>query len=223
MKVCWGQIYFWRRTAQAWLWPFSEMQTCAWCRGALLFTLCLTVWKKKANIRAAQERWSQININDCSCLQSALCKRWCKLTSSAGPAIMETCSLCLIWGFIEDVSCLWREGLHHREEVPDFRGTHWALQCCTLPGVISHKASLILHQEQLRGLCSEIKRCTIHFLCITGPIIHLNCSERLSKAKCQARCWLRTCRHVHVEGGQGRALQREVECEHLCWQPQGWV
>lgn len=74
------------------------------------------------------------------------------------------------------------------------------LQCCTLASVISHKASLILHQEQLRGLWSEIKRCTIHFLCITSLIIHLNCSETLSRAKCRARCWLEMCRHVHVKG-----------------------
>lgn len=37
------------------------------------------------------------------------------------------------------------------EEQPDFTGTHRVLQCCTLSSVISHKASLILHQEQLRG------------------------------------------------------------------------
>lgn len=93
------------------------------------------------------------------------------------------------------------------EEVPDFTGIHRVLQCCTLSGVISHKASLILHQEQLRGLWSEIKRCTIHFLHITSLIIHLNCSERLSRAKCQARCWLGMCRHVHVKGwAEGRGV-----------------
>lgn len=53
---------------------------------------------------------------------------------------------------MEDVICLCREGPLPREEVPDFTGSHRVLQCCTLSGVISHKASLILHQEQLRGL-----------------------------------------------------------------------
>lgn len=73
-----------------------------------------------------------------------------------------------------------RKGLLSGEEMPDFTGTHRGLQYRTLSGVISHKASLILHKEQLRGLWSEIRRCTIHFLRITSLIIHLNCSERLS-------------------------------------------
>lgn len=50
---------------------------------------------------------------------------------------------------MEDVSCLCRKGPLPREEVPDFTGSHRVLQCCALSGV---KASLILHQEQLRGL-----------------------------------------------------------------------
>lgn len=82
------------------------------------------------------------------------------------------------------------KGLLPRVEVPDFTGTHRVLHCHTLSGVSLHKASLILHQEKLRVLCAEIKRCTIHFLCITNLIIHLNCSERLNTAKCQVRCWL---------------------------------
>lgn len=112
---------------------------------------------------------------------------------------METWRLCLIRGGMEDVSCLRRKSPLPGDKVPDFTGTHRVLQCCTLSSVIAHKASLILHQEQLRGLRSEIKRCTIHFLCITSLIIHLNCSERLSRAKCQARGWLGMCRHVHVK------------------------
>lgn len=55
-------------------------------------------------------------------------------------------------GGMEDVSCPQRKDSLPREEVPDFTGTHRVLQCCTLSGVISHKAILILHQEQLRGL-----------------------------------------------------------------------
>lgn len=140
---------------------------------------------------------------------------------------METWRLCLIWGGMEDVSCLRRKGPLPGEEVPDFTGTHRVLQCRTLSSVISHKASLILHQEQLRGLWSEIKRCTIHFLCITSLIIHLNCSERLSRAKCQARCWLGMCRHVHVKGWAresttGRESDSSV-CVSFHWQPQGPV
>ena len=91
--------------------------------------------------------------------------------------------MCLIWEVMEDVSCLCREDTVPGEEVPDFTRTHRVLQCCTLSGVISHKASLILHQEQLRGLCLEIKRCTIHFLCITSLIIPLNCSERAQQSQ----------------------------------------
>lgn len=131
---------------------------------------------------------------------------------------------------MEDVSCLCRKGPLPREEVPDFTGSHRVLQCCTLSGVISHKASLILHQEQLRGLWSEIKRCTIHFLRITSLIIHLNCSERLSRAKCQARCWLGKCRHVHVKGWAKQNTtdrKREGLCVCVCvcfhWQTHGSV
>lgn len=140
---------------------------------------------------------------------------------------METCSLGLY-----DVMCLCRTGPLPGEEVPGFAGTQRGLQCCTLSGVISHKASLILHQEQLRGLWSEIRRCTIHFLRITSLIIHLNCSERLSRAKCQARCWLGMCRHVHVKGwARDNTTHRDGErggsrlcvCVSFHWQPQGSV
>lgn len=62
---------------------------------------------------------------------------------------MET--RCLEAGGVDDVSCPRRKGSLPGEEVPDFTGTHRVLQCCALSGVISHKASLILHQEQLRG------------------------------------------------------------------------
>lgn len=55
-------------------------------------------------------------------------------------------------GVMEDVGRLCGKGPLPGEEVPDFTGSHRVLQCCTLSGVISHKASLILHQEQLRGL-----------------------------------------------------------------------
>lgn len=131
---------------------------------------------------------------------------------------METWRLCLIWGGHGRCQLSAKKRLSPGEEVPDFTGTRRVLQFCTLSSVISHKASLILHQEQLRGLWLEIKRCTIHFLCITSLIIHLNCSERLSRAKCQARCWLGMCRHVHVKGRARESTterQREV-CVCMC-------
>lgn len=117
---------------------------------------------------------------------------------------------------MEDVSALQRNARTPGEEVPDFSGTHRVLQCCTLSSVISHKAGLNLHQEQLRGLWSEIKRRTIHFLYISSLIIHLNCSERLRKAKCQGRWWVRMCTLACVwsQGSvvwwQSRAQNREV-------------
>lgn len=55
-------------------------------------------------------------------------------------------------GGMEDVKCRGRKDPLPGEEVPDFTGTHGVLQCCTLSSIISHKASLILHPEQLRGL-----------------------------------------------------------------------
>lgn len=65
---------------------------------------------------------------------------------------METWRLCLICGVWKMSAVGQEKGLLPGEEVPDFTGTHRVLQCCTLSSVISHKASLILHQEQLRGL-----------------------------------------------------------------------
>ena len=116
------------------------------------------------------------------------------------------------------MSVVCEENALSMEVVPDFSGTHRVLQCGTLACVISHKASLILHQGQLRGLWLEIKRCTIHFLCISSPIIHLNCSEMLSRAWCQARCWLEMFRHVLVKGW---AWERVIVCVCVYWQSQG--
>lgn len=144
----------------------------------------------KQNITVGEGGRSKISIKDRACvlLLSLLMMMQINIyTRGTDNRDMEFVSH---MGVMEDVSCLCWESLLPRVEVPDFTGTHRVLQCHTLSGVISHKASLILHQEQLRELCLEIKRCTIHFLCITSLIIHLNCSERLSPAKCQVRCWL---------------------------------
>lgn len=190
-------------------------------RNAAVYSLLNSVevedWERQ-NITLGEGKRSKIGIKDCACVHchSLLMMMQINIyTRGTDNGDMEFVSH---MGVMEDVSCLWREGLLPGEEVPDFTGTHRVLQCCTLSGVISHKASLILQQEQLKGLFSEIKRCTIHFLCITSLIIHLNCSEGLNRAKCQVRCWsmdIHACTCSGVVKGEHNA--EGTLCVTLCF------
>lgn len=62
---------------------------------------------------------------------------------------------------MKNANCLQRKGPFPGGEVPDFSEMQSVLQCSTVDSVTSHKARLILDREQLRGLWSEIRRCTL--------------------------------------------------------------
>lgn len=174
-----------------------ERNACVWC---LLNKVEAEDRKRKKILWGREARVRLVSKRALMCIASLLLMMIQINICTRGTDNGDIALVSHLGGYMEDVSCLQNKDPLPGEEVPDFSGTHRVLQCCTLASVISHKASLILYPEQLRGLWSEIKRCTIHFLCITSLIIHLNCSETLSRAKCQTRCWLEMCGHVYVKG-----------------------
>lgn len=97
-------------------------------------------------------RWSKISIKDWACVHHLFMLMMIQINICIRGADNGDMALVSHLGRYGRCQLAAKKGCFPGEEVPDPTGTHRVLQCCTLSGVISHKASLILHQEQLRGL-----------------------------------------------------------------------